>query len=77
MPWTVKKSGGKFNVVKGSTGKVVASHSDRSSALSQVRALYANYQGKRPRASSTTNPYSDAIRRRLANANRPKGGPRV
>ena len=44
MPWqVVKRTGPKpWKVVKEGDGKVVGNHSSRASALSQLRALYAN-----------------------------------
>ncbi len=43
MPWKINKSGNKFQVVKDDgSGKIVGTHSSRSKAISQVRALYAS-----------------------------------
>ena len=42
MPWKVKKSGDKYQVVKKGSGKVVATHDSKEKAEAQVRALYAN-----------------------------------
>jgi hypothetical protein len=51
MPWKVKKSGDKFQVVQKGTGKVVKTHSNSKDAENQVKAMYANYNKpkKRPR----------------------------
>jgi len=42
MPWSVKKTGNGYAVIKDKTGKVVARHSTRKKALAHLRALYAN-----------------------------------
>lgn len=41
MPWSVKRRGHKYVVVK-PDGKVVGTHSTREKALQHLRALYAN-----------------------------------
>jgi len=46
MPYEVKPSGDKFNVVKKGSNKVLGTHNTRSEATKQLRALYAS-EGKR------------------------------
>lgn len=41
MPWSVKRRGSRYAVVKKS-GEVVAMHATREKALAHLRALYAN-----------------------------------
>jgi len=42
MPWTVKKVGSKYQVVKKDDGKVVGTHGSRTQAIQHMKALYAN-----------------------------------
>jgi hypothetical protein len=42
MPAKVRKRGNKWEVFNPESGKVYGSHKNRASALSQMRALYAN-----------------------------------
>lgn len=67
MPWEVAKSGGKFNVVKKGTREKVATHATREQALAQVRAMYANYHGKKRKANGGQSAgLSNAAQRRMA-----------
>jgi hypothetical protein len=47
MPWTVKKSGRRWVVVKDADGKVVGTHPTRDKAVRHQRALYANTANER------------------------------
>lgn len=42
MPWTVKKAGKRYNIVKKDTGEVVGHSDTREKAMASVRARYAN-----------------------------------
>lgn len=42
MPWVIRRSGSKFQVVVEATGRVVGTHDTRTEAASQVGALYAS-----------------------------------
>jgi uncharacterized protein GlcG (DUF336 family) len=42
MPWTVKKSGDKWAIVRADTGKVVGHSTSKEKALASVRARYAS-----------------------------------
>lgn len=42
MPWTIRKQGSKWAVVRKDTGKVVKAHDTQSQAQAHMRALYAN-----------------------------------
>lgn len=42
MPWKIIPDNGKYKVVNAETGRVLGTHTSRKSAMSQVRALYAN-----------------------------------
>lgn len=42
MPWKIKPSGDKFQVVNADTGKVMGTHATRAEAEAQMKALYAN-----------------------------------
>jgi hypothetical protein len=46
MPWKAVKSGNGYDVIKKGSGEVVAHHPNEAAANSQVRALYANYNGE-------------------------------
>jgi hypothetical protein len=45
MPWTVKKQGKGWAIVKSDTGKVVGHSTSKKKAQASVRARYANYKG--------------------------------
>ena len=45
MPYSVRKTGRKFQVVKDDDGKVMGTHSSRAGAKRQIRAIHAN-EGK-------------------------------
>lgn len=46
MPWVVRKGkGGKYNIVKKTTGKVVGKSSSKAKAKASVRARYASEGG--------------------------------
>jgi len=42
MPWTVKKSGNKWAIVKKTTGKTVGISTSKAKANASVRARYAH-----------------------------------
>jgi hypothetical protein len=46
MPYAIRKSGSKFQLVKESTGEVMGTHTSKASAEAQRRAIHAN-EGKR------------------------------
>jgi hypothetical protein len=46
MPYSIRKNGNKFEVVKDDDGKIMGEHPDREQARRQLAALYANESGK-------------------------------
>lgn len=42
MPYSIKKVGGKFQVITTDSGKVHGTHGSESQAKAQLRAIYAN-----------------------------------
>lgn len=46
MPWRIRRSGNKWQVVNQDTGRVMGEHDTKAKAMAQLRALYANYEGK-------------------------------
>jgi len=42
MPYTIRKAGDKYKLMKKDTGETVSTHDSRSSAMSQMKAIYAN-----------------------------------
>ena len=47
MPFKVRKKGNKWVVVSKTSGRVLGTHSTKKSAVRQLRAIYANYYGKK------------------------------
>ena len=46
MPYAIKKSGSKWQVVNKDTGRVLGTHPSKAKAEAQLRAVYANTGGK-------------------------------
>ena len=46
MPWSVKKVGDKFKIIKKTTGQVVGTSNSKAMADASVRARYAATNGK-------------------------------
>ena len=46
MPYAIKKSGDKYQVINKDTGRVLGTHPTREQAEAQLRAVYANTGGK-------------------------------
>lgn len=42
MPYSIKKAGNKYVVVKKSDGKILGHHSSKEKAQRQIAAIYAN-----------------------------------
>jgi hypothetical protein len=49
MPWTVRKVGNKFKIIKKTTGEVVGTSDTREKAQASVRARYAAEAGYKMR----------------------------
>ena len=47
MPWTVRKSGNRYAIVRKDTGKIVGYSSTKAKAMASVRARYAATKGER------------------------------
>ncbi len=49
MPWSVKKRGSKWHVVKDTTGATIKGgvHDSEAEARRHVAAIYANHKGKK------------------------------
>lgn len=47
MPFDVKKRGKKYLLLSQGSGRTLGTHSSKSSARRQQKAVYANYKGKK------------------------------
>ena len=48
MPYTIRKSGNRFRIVRKDTGKVVGASSSRADAQASIRARLAGEHGWKP-----------------------------
>lgn len=62
MPYSVKKVGGKFQVVTTDTGKVHGTHSSKEAAVRQMRAIYANAP---PESEGKAKEWAEGYRKRV------------
>lgn len=51
MPYTIKKSGNKYQIVRKDTGKVIGSSDSRAKAQSSINARLAGEHGWKPTGS--------------------------